>query len=89
MTRRSDEPSPPFTPVELEIAQLAGKGYGHWRIAATLKRSPRGIRHAVDRMAAKLQNPDELTPLTLVQMWGAHRRWIAEQFPPPKRSDAA
>lgn len=71
-----DSPSPPFTPVEMEIALLAGKGYGHWRIAALLHRKPDTVRHAVIRMADKLPNPDELPPLTLIQLWGAHRIWL-------------
>lgn len=84
----SDDPKPAFTAVELEIAMLAGKGYGHWRIAASLKRSPRGVQHAVNAMAQKLENPDELPPLTLIQLWGAHRRWLDQQPPPPNHSAA-
>jgi hypothetical protein len=83
----SDDPTPPFTAVELEIAMLAGKGYGHFRIAACLRRSPGGIRQAVNLMAAKLKNPDELPPLTLVQFWGAHRIWLTLQ--PQKNPDKA
>lgn len=81
------DPSHPFTAVELEIAMLAGKGYGHCRIAAALKREPGGIRQAVIGIAGKLPNPDDLPPLTLVQLWGAHRKWLALQ--PQKKPDAA
>lgn len=75
----SDEPNPPFTVVELEIAMLAGKGYGHWRIAAMLHRRPGTIAKTVDRMADKIPNPDDLSPLTLIQFWGAHRIWLRLQ----------
>lgn len=76
--RMTDDPSPPFTPVELEIASLAGRGFGYWRIAAALRRSPHGVRQAVIRMALKLPNTEGITPLALVQLWGAHRHWLAD-----------
>jgi hypothetical protein len=72
---------PEFTPVELEIADLAGRGYGHWRIAIALKRRPGGVRQAIIAIANRLPNPDSLPPLTLVQLWGAHRRWLREHHP--------
>jgi DNA-binding NarL/FixJ family response regulator len=72
----SDDPTPPFTAVELEIAMLAGKGYGHWRIAADLKRSPLGVRQTVHRMAAKLTEHEGVSPLARIQLWGAHRLWL-------------
>jgi hypothetical protein len=75
----TDDPAPPFTQVELEIAMLAGRGYGHVRIAASLRRLPGGVRQAVNAMAAKLPNPDSLPPLTLIQLWGAHRNWLKLQ----------
>lgn len=84
---QDDSPSPPFTVVEIEIAELAGKGYGHFRIAACLRRSPRGVQHAVHAMALKLPNPDDLSPLTLVQLWGAHRIWLRKHQ--PNRNTAA
>jgi hypothetical protein len=84
----ADDPKPAFSPVETEIAMLAGKGYGHFRIAACLRRSPGGIRQTVNTMALKLPNPDELPPLTLIQLWGAHRIWLTLQ-PQKNPSNAA
>lgn len=85
MTRRSDEPHPPFTVVELEIAELAGKGYGHARIANALGRKVSTIRSCVFRMAAKLTHEDGVKPLARVQLWAAHRTWLARQpATPPK-----
>lgn len=75
--RATDDPIVPFTPVELEIAMLAGKGYGNTRIAAVLHRSPGAVRQAIVEMARRLANPDDIPPLTLVQFWGAHRIWLA------------
>lgn len=83
----ADDPSPPFTPVELEIAELAGRGYGHWRIAAELRRSPGGVKKAIHAMAAKLTTHDGVSPLTRVQLWGAHRIWLRLQ--PQKNETAA
>jgi DNA-binding NarL/FixJ family response regulator len=74
----SDDPTPPFTVVELEIANLAGKGYGHWRIAAELKRSPFGVRKTIQRMAAKLTEHEGVAPLTRIQLWGAHQIWLTQ-----------
>lgn len=86
MTRRSDEPHPPFTNVELEIGEYAGKGYGHVRIAVLMHRSKRTIEKSVERMAGKLENPDALTPLPLIQLWFAHRRWLRERDQQPPRA---
>ena len=69
---------PAFTVVELEIAELAGRGFGHARIAMIRRCSPKTIEKAVDRIAGKLENPDELPPLTLVQLWAAHRIWLRQ-----------
>jgi hypothetical protein len=71
-----DKTDSPFTPVELEIAELAGKGFGHVRMAFILRRRPKTIEKTVERMSAKLPNPDEIPPLTLIQLWGAHRIWL-------------
>jgi DNA-binding NarL/FixJ family response regulator len=70
---------PEFTPVELEIGELAGRGYGHVRIGALTRRSEKTVQKCVERMAAKMDNPDDLTPLTLVQLWFAHRLWIRDR----------
>ena len=70
--------NPTLTVVELEIAELAGRGYGHARIAVLLHREPDGVRKAVERIAMKLDNPDDLPPLTLVQLWAAHRIWLRQ-----------
>lgn len=75
----TDEPNPPFTIVEAEIARLAGRGYGSTRIAFMLHRRPKTIEKTIERMALKLPNPDELRPLTLVQLWSAYRIWINTQ----------
>lgn len=68
-----------FTVVELEIAELAGRGFGYWRIATLSRRKPRGVRQIINTIALKLDNPDDLPPLTLVQLWGAHRIWLRSQ----------
>jgi hypothetical protein len=83
---RGDDPTPPFTVVELEIAELAGKGYGAWRIALLLRRRPGYIRQRVWRMAQKLPTIDGVEPLARIQLWGAHRQWLKTR---PTDSDRA
>ena len=84
--RHSDDPSPPFTPVELEIAELAGKGYGHEKIAALTRRKVSTIRSTVWRMSLKLTPEDGVAPLARIQLWAAHRAWVMRH---PKPTDSA
>lgn len=72
------DPTRPLTLVELEIAELAGKGYGIERIAEEQKSNPNTVSSTIQRIALKLPNPDDLKPLMLVALWAAHRRWLRE-----------
>jgi DNA-binding CsgD family transcriptional regulator len=76
--RRDDEPTKPLTVVEMEIAELAGQGYGIERIAVMRNLNPNSVSSTIQRIALKLPNPDELKPLTLVMLWAAHRRWLMQ-----------
>lgn len=67
---------PTFTVVELEIAELAGKGYGHAEIARRTNRKVATVKSYVFRMAAKLTHEDGVHPLARVQLWAARRIWL-------------
>lgn len=66
----------PLTAREWEVSRLVAKGLDCDRIATALGIEPATARVHVYNIAAKLPNPDELKPYTLVLLWAAHAQWI-------------
>lgn len=69
-------PRTELTPAELRVGQLIGRGWTYKRAAEELGVTPKGIVKHVEAIAAKLPNPDNVMPGTLVMLEFARRRWL-------------
>lgn len=73
------EPWKPLTPTEHRVSRLVSIGYPYARIAELLGiPTASTVRVHVYHIAAKLPNPDNLSPYTLVLLWSAERRFLEQ-----------
>lgn len=72
-------PLKPLTPTELKVARLVSAGADYQTIGLRLGMAEATAAVHVHRIAAKLPNPDDLKPYTLVLLWAAHERWLLER----------
>ena len=78
MTAPSSASLTSLTATEQKVARLLSLGYDYKRCGSLLGIDERTIETHVYRIAAKLQNPDELSPKMLVTLWAAFQRWTEE-----------
>lgn len=65
----------PLTEMQAVVAERIGRGMSYRDCAKSIGIAVGTVKCHVTAIADKLDNPDALTPKTLVALWAAHQVW--------------